>query len=86
MVVPQVINPKGPLPKIGRSRFILILLYSGDEFSHHTKFYQNRLKNMEVTTMFSPPQFHDEFVRKYEFPKFDRIQFFTLDDIGFSRR
>ena len=53
--------------------------------SHHTKFYQNRLKNMEVMTIVLPPQIRGKFVQKYEILKFGRIQFFTPEEVGFPR-
>ena len=76
----------GPLPKIGRWSFISIESYSKDEISLHTKFYQNRLKNIKVMTMFLPPQTCGKFVWKYEILKFGGIQFSPPDDIGFPQR
>ena len=69
-------TPTGPLPKNGHRHFKFTLSHSMDKKSHHTKFYQNRLKNMEVMTMFLPPQIRGKFVRKYEILKFGGIQFF----------
>ena len=68
-------TPIGPLPKNGHRHFKFTLSHSMDKKSHHTKFYQNRLKNMEVMTMFLPPQIRGKFVRKYEILKFGGIQF-----------
>ena len=44
---------KEPLPKIGRTPFPLVWLYSWDELGHHKKCYQNHLKNKKVMTRFS---------------------------------
>ena len=79
-------TPTGPLPKNGNRHFKFTLSHSMDKKSHHTKFYQNRLKNMEVMTMFLPPQIRGKFVRKYEILKFGRIQFFSPGNVGFPQR
>ena len=59
-------TPTGPLPKIGHTHFIFVLSYSRDELSHHTKFYQNRLKNKKVTTLSSLLHLRAAFVRKWK--------------------
>ena len=53
-------TPTGPLPKIGHTHFIFVLLHSLDKLSHHSKFYQNRLKNKKVTVYFLSAQFVPE--------------------------
>ena len=73
------------MPKIGHTPFLLVLIYSRDELGQHTKFYQNRLKNNEVITIFLPPQIRGKFVQKYEILKFGRIQFFSPDEVGCPR-
>ena len=60
----RLLTQKGPLPKIGRSYFLFILLYFRDELGHHTKFYQNRVKNKKVTSLFSPLSSRRRFTMK----------------------
>ena len=78
-------TPTGPLPKNGNRHFKFTLSHSMDKKSHHTKFYQNWLKNNVVKTIFLPPQICGKFVQKYEILKFGQIQFFTPDEVGFPR-
>ena len=48
VMVPEAIVPYGALPKSDHSRIILIQCCSWVEFSFPTKYYQNRMKNVEV--------------------------------------
>ena len=61
-------TPPGPLSKIDHTHFILVLLYSRDELSLHTKFYRNRLKNKKVRL--HCPFLRGRFVRKWKCLKF----------------